>query len=103
MSKARTEPRSRDFDVRGMTCGSCAARVQRVLGKQPGVAEAEVNFATGKARVVPDDGELDVEALCKAVEKIGYGLARTGRRPRVRQWRRTTTSRRWSAPGSGAW
>jgi len=30
----------------GMTCGSCANRVQRTLGKQPGVAVAEVNFAT---------------------------------------------------------
>jgi len=41
-----------DFTVRGMTCGSCANRVQRTLGKQPGVASAEVNFATATARVV---------------------------------------------------
>jgi len=40
-----------DFTVRGMTCGSCANRVQRTLGKQPGVAVAEVNFATATARV----------------------------------------------------
>ena len=48
-----TTPRQRTIDVEvdGMTCGSCAARVQRVLGKQAGVADAEVNFATGKARV----------------------------------------------------
>ena len=42
-----------DFEVQGMTCGSCAVRVQRVLGRQPGVASAEVNFATGKAQVAP--------------------------------------------------
>ncbi|MGH3695756.1 MAG: cation transporter [Pseudonocardiaceae bacterium] len=30
-----------------MTCGSCAARVQKVLGQASGVTSAEVNFATG--------------------------------------------------------
>ena len=40
-----------DFAVEGMTCGSCAARVQRVLAKADGVAAAEVNLATGRAHV----------------------------------------------------
>ena len=35
------------FDVGGMTCASCAARVERTLQRQPGVAAAGVNFATG--------------------------------------------------------
>ncbi|HWD07954.1 MAG TPA: heavy metal-associated domain-containing protein, partial [Actinomycetota bacterium] len=39
------------FDVEGMTCGSCAARVERTLRRQPGVAAAGVNFATGRATV----------------------------------------------------
>ncbi|MGH8896911.1 MAG: heavy metal translocating P-type ATPase [Egibacteraceae bacterium] len=71
---ARSRQGTLDFDVTGMTCGSCAARVQRVLGRQPGVAEAEVNFATGKAHVVLDGDGADVEALGEAVERIGYGL-----------------------------
>jgi len=62
-----------DFDVEGMTCGSCAARVQRVLGRQPGVAQAEVNFATSKARVTYD-GPVGVEDLQGAVERIGYRI-----------------------------
>jgi cation-transporting ATPase V len=66
-----------DFDVQGMTCGSCAVRVQRVLGRQPGVANAEVNLATGKARVVPD-GAVDVAGLEAAVERIGYHLSPSG-------------------------
>ncbi|MGH8931723.1 MAG: heavy metal translocating P-type ATPase [Egibacteraceae bacterium] len=66
-----------------MTCGSCAARVQRVLAKQQGVAGAEVNFATGKARVVLSGDPADqgvggsppiVDLLREAVERIGYGL-----------------------------
>ena len=62
-----------DFDVEGMTCGSCAARVQKILSRQDGVVTADVNFATGKARVqaVPD---VDVAGLEAAVAKIGYGL-----------------------------
>jgi cation-transporting ATPase V len=66
-----------DFNVEGMTCGSCAARVQRVLGRQPGVASAEVNFATGKARVAPD-GAVAVGDLEAAVERIGYRITPVG-------------------------
>ena len=33
------------LDVEGMTCASCALRIERVLGRQEGVAEAVVNFA----------------------------------------------------------
>ncbi|MPZ71030.1 MAG: hypothetical protein GEU71_16125, partial [Actinobacteria bacterium] len=33
------------FDVKGMTCASCARRVERTLSEQPGVSEAAVNFA----------------------------------------------------------
>jgi cation-transporting ATPase V/Cu+-exporting ATPase len=67
-------PRTLDFEVSGMTCGSCAARVQRVLGRQEGVDDAEVNFATGKARVSAVPG-TDVAVLTAAVDRIGYGLA----------------------------
>jgi cation-transporting ATPase V len=66
-----------DFEVQGMTCGSCAVRIQRVLGRQPGVAGAEVNFATGKARVAPG-GAVDVEGLQAAVERIGYRISPVG-------------------------
>jgi copper-transporting P-type ATPase V len=62
-----------DFEVEGMTCGSCAVRIQRVLGRQPGVAGAEVNFATNKARVA-SDGPVAVGDLQAAVERIGYRI-----------------------------
>jgi copper-transporting P-type ATPase V len=66
---------SLDFTVRGMTCGSCAPRIQRVLGRQPGVSSAEVNYATGTARVLLTDRRSDEDALRAAVAKIGYRLA----------------------------
>lgn len=58
-----------DFDVEGMTCGSCAARVQRILDRQDGVATAEVNYATGRAhvRAVAD---VNVSSLAAAVDRI---------------------------------
>ena len=64
-----------ELDVSGMTCGSCAARVERVLGRQPGVEQAGVNFATGRATVDFDPSAVAVDDLVAAVERIGYGLA----------------------------
>ncbi len=74
MATTSAEERTLDLRVEGMTCGSCAARIQRVLAKQPDVAEAEVNFATGKARVRTDEAAepADVAAWQEAVRKIGY-------------------------------
>jgi copper-transporting P-type ATPase V len=62
-----------DLPVEGMTCGACAARVQRTLERQPGVSAAEVNYATGKAHLTIEDG-VEVERLRAAVEKAGYQL-----------------------------
>ncbi|MDP8937839.1 MAG: heavy metal translocating P-type ATPase [Actinomycetota bacterium] len=64
-----------ELSVSGMTCGSCAARVQKVLARQEGVQEAAVNFATGRATVVFDPTRVPVEELVEAVGTIGYGLA----------------------------
>ena len=69
------EAARRDFDVVGMTCSSCAARIQKVLQRQPGVVDAEVNFATGRANVVAEPGEsLDARELAEAVRAAGYEL-----------------------------
>ena len=62
------------FDVEGMTCASCAVRIERVLGKQEGVDTAVVNFAGQEARATVTS-EADLEALRAAVAKIGYNIA----------------------------
>jgi copper-transporting P-type ATPase V len=61
------------FTVGGMTCGSCAARVQRVLAKTEGVADAQVNFATGRAQVTLER-PVPATSLQARVEGIGYTL-----------------------------
>lgn len=59
------------FDVEGMTCASCAVRVERVLSKQPGVESAVVSLAGQEARLVVGP-TVDLAALSEAVSKIGY-------------------------------
>jgi cation-transporting ATPase V len=64
-----------DFVIAGMTCNSCAVRVQQILARQPGVADAEVNFATMTARVIPVDDSIDQTSWQEAVARGGYQLA----------------------------
>ena len=62
------------LEIGGMTCASCAARIERKLNKLEGV-EATVNYATEEAAVSFDPGRLDVDALVAAVESTGYTAA----------------------------
>ena len=66
-----------ELAVSGMTCGSCAARVERTLGRQPGVSKASVNFATSRAHVTLDSA-FSLESVISPVEAIGYGLTPIG-------------------------
>jgi heavy metal translocating P-type ATPase len=61
------------FDVDGMTCATCALRIERILSRQEGVSEAVVNFAGQEARAVVDV-DANVAALQAAVDKIGYEI-----------------------------
>jgi Cu+-exporting ATPase len=60
-----------DLPITGMTCASCANRIERKLNKLEGVS-ASVNYATEKASVDYDDGAVEPEALLGAVEAAGY-------------------------------
>ena len=57
--------------LEGMTCASCAARIERTLNKVEGV-EATVNFATETASVSFDPSVVAPDQLTAAVERIGY-------------------------------
>jgi Cu+-exporting ATPase len=62
------------LDIDGMTCASCAARVEKKLNKLEGV-EASVNFATEVASVSYDSARVGLDDLVRAVEAAGYGAA----------------------------
>jgi cation-transporting ATPase V/Cu+-exporting ATPase len=61
------------FDVDGMTCATCAVRIERVLGRQEGVEAAAVNLA-GASAVVRLGPDADPKQLAAAVGKIGYRI-----------------------------
>jgi P-type Cu+ transporter len=60
-----------DLAVDGMTCASCAARIERKLNKLDGVT-ASVNYATEKATVEFDPQLVTPSAIVDAVETVGY-------------------------------
>src|SRR5215208_5352529 len=60
-----------DLPITGMTCASCANRIERKLNKLDGVT-ASVNYATEKATVDYDDATVAPEQLIAAVESAGY-------------------------------
>jgi Cu+-exporting ATPase len=62
---------SLSLPIGGMTCASCAGRVERALRKVPGVEEVSVNLATEQARL---RGTAPLPALAEAVRAAGYEL-----------------------------
>ncbi|HEX9616206.1 MAG TPA: mercury(II) reductase [Anaerolineales bacterium] len=72
-----------EFDIRGMTCDSCALHVERALKKVSGVQEAEVpGWESGRASVLLE-GDVDSQALIESVRKAGYGASVKARKPVV--------------------
>lgn len=59
------------FDVRGMTCASCVARIERALHAVPGVQDVSVNLATEKASVRAAS-DISIATLSAAVTQAGY-------------------------------
>ena len=62
------------FQVTGMTCAACSARVEKVTGGVPGVEKAEVNLLAG-TMVVEAAGLEVAEPIIRAVEAAGYHAA----------------------------
>ena len=69
-SPAPTVGPSIELEIGGMTCASCAMRIEKKLNKLDGVT-ATINYATEKAQVQAPEG-VDTEALIAEVAKAGY-------------------------------
>ena len=67
----RSESTELELPVQGMTCASCANRIERKLNKIEGV-EATVNYATERASVSFDPAAVEPDSLIEAVEEAGY-------------------------------
>ncbi|HBF49397.1 MAG TPA: hypothetical protein DDX04_02385, partial [Massilia sp.] len=68
------KPGEASFDISGMTCASCVARVEKALRAVPGVESASVNLAIERASV---RGTAAAAAILAAVNKAGYEAAVT--------------------------
>ncbi|MGJ7920241.1 heavy metal translocating P-type ATPase [Neobacillus sp. LXY-4] len=62
-----------EFDITGMTCAACSARIEKGLNKLEGVLKANVNLALEKATVEYNPGTLSKVDIIKKVEALGYG------------------------------
>jgi len=60
------------LSLEGMTCASCARRIEKGLGKLPGVKDANVNFATDQATVTYNPSQTDLEQMVQKIDTIGY-------------------------------
>jgi copper chaperone len=63
-----------ELNITGMTCGHCVAAVKKALEAVDGVAHAEVELSSGRARV---EGNAQPEALIQAVVREGYQAVAT--------------------------
>ena len=62
-----------DLPITGMSCASCALKIEKGLATVEGVSKATVNFAAEKATVVFHPAETDVSHLIDKVKDLGYG------------------------------
>jgi Cu+-exporting ATPase len=62
-----------DLSITGMSCASCAAKIEKGLSSVEGVSQATVNFTAEKATVVFHPHQTDLTHLIEKVEDLGYG------------------------------
>ena len=62
--------------ISGMHCASCAAKIENTLKKMKGVKEANVNIATERATVSFNEKLTSESKISKAIERLGYGVAK---------------------------
>jgi len=74
---------SRLFEIKGMTCAACAARIEKVLGKLDGVGQATVNLASERLLVEYDEHLLSPETIKASVARLGYEALEPSRDTRV--------------------
>lgn len=67
------------FNITGMTCAGCSARVEKTVAGLEGVQQAAVNLLTNSMEVWFDEGVLTAQNIIKAVEKAGYGASVKGK------------------------
>lgn len=74
------------LQIEGMTCQSCASRIEKVLNKKPFVEQANVNFAVEEAQVVFDSTQATIEDILSILQKTGFkGILKNEQQPMLRE------------------
>lgn len=60
------------FNIQGMSCASCSARIEKKLNSLDGVKKANVNLTTEKAAVEFDSSKINLDDIISAVNSLGY-------------------------------
>ncbi len=68
-----SKPKNITVEITGMSCASCAQRIESAIGNTEGVSESIVNFATRKATVT---GTVPAEEIHKIIERLGYNVVK---------------------------
>ncbi|MEE3326881.1 MAG: heavy metal translocating P-type ATPase [Myxococcota bacterium] len=61
------------FNLDGMSCATCAGRIENAIMKEPGVVSAQVNLSNALAHVAYEPGATDPDSIVAAIEAAGYG------------------------------
>ncbi|HHT13306.1 MAG TPA: heavy-metal-associated domain-containing protein [Propionibacterium sp.] len=56
----------------GFSCPSCVTKIEKAVGKLPGVKDVKVHFASSRIETTHDTAETSVDDLVAAVKKVGY-------------------------------
>lgn len=72
IGKETTHMRTEVYDIKGMTCASCSAAVERVTRKLEGVESSQVNLATNKMNITYDETRLTPEQIIAKIQRAGF-------------------------------
>ncbi len=61
------------LQITGMSCAACASRIEKVLSREPGILDVQVNLATEKAKIKFNDELIETKKIIEKITTIGYG------------------------------
>jgi Cu+-exporting ATPase len=67
------------LSVKGMSCASCAARIEKKVGTLSGVGQVDVNFGAEQAAIDYDPEKVSLSAVSETIEKLGFEVPRQRR------------------------
>ncbi|MBD3300006.1 MAG: heavy metal translocating P-type ATPase [Candidatus Moranbacteria bacterium] len=73
----------KQLNIQGMHCQSCAVNLEKNLKKEKGVWEASVSFATEKANIQFDEGEVGLDKIEKIINDLGFKIIKSRNRKKI--------------------